>query len=358
MSQSSYIHETALEAKAKAQRIAFAPIVFQSTLSLRNLGILRIIGDNNTSGISLNDITLKLSLPLYGVRVLLESGLNIGLITETANLYHLTKTGYFILHDELTGVNMDFINDVCYLGMFELEKSIKSGKPEGLKVFGSFNTIYEALSELPAHVQKSWLAFDHFYSDNAIPKAIEVVFRNSPKTILDIGGNTGKFALACTRHSKDSIITILDLPGQIQMARNSVQDQTEYKRINFHCSNILDESQEIPKGYDVIWMSQFLDCFSESEITSILQRCSASLNTNGSIFILEPFWDRQRFESASFCLAQTSLYFTTMANGNSQMYHSDIFIQCIQNAGLRVEELIDCIGLSHSLIQLKVNKFK
>ncbi len=353
MSHSSYIKETALEAKENAQRIAFAPVVFQSALSLRNLGILQIIEDNRNSGISLNNISSRLNLPIYGVRVLLESGLNIGLVTESEDNYHLTKTGYFILHDELTRVNMDFINDVCYLGLFELEKSITTGKPEGLKVFGSYKTIYEGLSELPADVQKSWFAFDHFYSDNALPKALEAVFSNSPKTILDIGGNTGKFALACTKHSQYATITILDLPGQIQMAKKSLQDQLGFDRIDFHCSNILDESQEFPKGYDAIWMSQFLDCFSESEITSILRRCSASLNMNGSIFILEPFWNRQRFESASFCLSQTSLYFTTMANGNSQMYHSDVFIKCIEKAGLRVEEMRDGIGLSHSLIQIK-----
>ena len=34
---------------------------------------------------------------------------------------------------------------------------------------------------------------------------------------------------------------------------------------------------------------------------------------------METLWDRQRYETASYCLTQISLYFTAMANGNSKM---------------------------------------
>lgn len=32
-----------------------------------------------------------------------------------------------------------------------------------------------------------------------------------------------------------------------------------------------DESLSFPKGFDAIWMSQFLDCCSDNEIISILK---------------------------------------------------------------------------------------
>jgi hypothetical protein len=105
--------------------------------------------------------------------------------------------------------------------------------------------------------------------------------------------------------------------------------------------------------FDAIWMSQFLDCFSEKEIISILKRCLSALSGKGRVYILEPFWDRQRFETASFCLQQTSLYFTSMANGNSQMYHSGTFLECVNQAGFEVEKEVDEIGLSHTLLILR-----
>jgi cyclopropane fatty-acyl-phospholipid synthase-like methyltransferase len=143
--------------------------------------------------------------------------------------------------------------------------------------------------------------------------------------LLDIGGNTGKWAIASTKYNPDISITIMDLPGQLNVAKNRIAELGLNDRVSFHPTNILDASQPFPKGFDAIWMSQFLDCFSEDEITSIMQRCYDAIDDNGFVYILEAYWDKQRFEAAAFCLQQTSVYFTALANGNSQMYHSEIF---------------------------------
>jgi ubiquinone/menaquinone biosynthesis C-methylase UbiE len=345
--------KTAFQAKEAAQWIAFGPVVFQSARVLRNSGILKCIEDSGRKGITAGEIQQKVKLSEYGIRVLLESGLSIGLFILNHGKYTLTKTGNFILHDELTRINMDFVHDVCYKGMFSLDKSIENGKPEGLKEFGDWNTIYEGLSQLPAHVQKSWFSFDHYFSDSAFPEALSLVFKNGIRNILDIGGNTGKWAIACARHSDDAHVTIMDLPGQLNVAKARVEEEGLNDRVSFFTANILDENQPFPKGFDAVWMSQFLDCFSESQIESILKRCYNSLEEGGSIFILEPFWDKQRFEVAAFCLQQTSLYFTAMANGNSQMYNSEVFMRCIENAGFCITEEIDNVGLSHTLLNCK-----
>ena len=346
-------NKTALQAKEYAQWIAFAPVVFQASRALRNCEILSVVENAGDKGISIEDVCTKLKLPLYGVRVLMEAGLGIGLLLNNDNNYSLTKTGYFILHDELTHANMDFTHDVCYEGMFSLEKGIKNGTPEGLKTFGSWKTIYEALAHLEPHVQKSWFAFDHFYSDDSFPEVLPLVYKNKPKTLLDIGGNTGKWAIASVKHDADVHITIMDLPGQTAMAKKNIEDLGFAERVSFYQSNILDETLDFPNGFDAIWMSQFLDCFSETQIISILKRCHKSLNDNGYIYILEPFWDNQRFEVAAFCLQMTSLYFTSIANGNSQMYDSKVFFKLIAAAGLKVEETITNIGVSHTLLKCK-----
>ena len=108
----------------------------------------------------------------------------------------------------------------------------------------------------------------------------------------------------------------------------------------------------LPPGHDVIWMSQFLDCFSEAEIVAILRKAAAVMTAQTRLYIMETYWDRQRFENAAFCLQQTSLYFTCMANGNSQMYHSSVLRDCIAQAGLEVAQDIEGIGLGHTLTKV------
>ena len=162
-------NKSAIEAKGLAQWIAFGPMIFQAARVLRDTGILKTLQDSLPTGLTIAELVEKVKLSTYGVRVLLEAGLSIGLvIVDEAECYNITKTGHFILNDSLTNVNMNFVHDVCYKAMFSLDKSIETGKPEGLSEFGNWNTIYEGLSELPPHVQKSWFEFDHFFSDNAV----------------------------------------------------------------------------------------------------------------------------------------------------------------------------------------------
>lgn len=339
----------AFEALERAQWIAFAPFVFQAACVLRDRGILDAL-ERSREGLTLEQTAAAVDLPLYGTRVLLEAALGIGLVTEEQGRYRATITAILLQHDPMTRANMDFTRDVNYLGLAHLDAAIASGKPKGLAVFGEWSTVYEALAQLPEPVRRSWFGFDHFYSDSAFPAAMRVVLEQRPRRLLDIGGNTGKWATVCLRADPQLEVTILDLPGQLHNAEQHLADAGLLDRVRFHSANLLDESCEIPRQFDAIWMSQFLDCFSEREITSILRRCVAAMGPDTKLYILEPFWDRQRFAAASFCLQMTSLYFAAIANGNSQMYRSTTFLDCVRAAGLLVEAQHEGLGISHTLL--------
>jgi hypothetical protein len=148
-------------------------------------------------------------------------------------------------------------------------------------------------------------------------------------------------------------VTIMDLPQQIDLMKQQTAGKNGANRILGHGCNLLDPKTPFPAGFDAIWMSQFLDCFSEDEVVSILSRSAESMNNGTKLYIMETFWDRQRFETAAYALTQISLYFTALANGNSKMYHSEDMIRCIEKAGLSVEEIKDGIGKGHSIVVCK-----
>ena len=97
--------------------------------------------------------------------------------------------------------------------------------------------------------------------------------------------------------------------------------------------NLLDHSQAFPGDFDVVWMSQCLDCFPEADIVRLLQRGREALNADGTLYVLEPYWDHQHIIGRDSVIG-LSLYFACMANGNSRMYHSDDMRRCIDEAGL------------------------
>ena len=100
-------------------------------------------------------------------------------------------------------------------------------------------------------------------------------------------------------------------------------------------------------------MSQFLDCFSMDEITSILERAREAMAENSRLYIMETLWDRQKYAPAALALTMTSLYFTAIANGNSKMYNTEDLRACIEKAGLAVEAIHDGLGHGHSILICK-----
>ena len=323
---------SAREAQRLAQYIAFGPIVFQASRLMLKFGILERLRDGD---MTLTEIVQATGLSEYAAKVLMEASLSIGttLIDPKTDKFSLSKTGWFLLNDPATRVNVDFNHDVNYEGFFHLEEALLEGRPAGLKHFGDWPTLYEGLSSLPEQVKKSWFGFDHFYSDHSF-----------------------RWALRCVGYDRDVRVTIVDLPQQLAMMREQTAGKPGADRIDGYAMNMLDPAAEFPKDLhpDIIWMSQFLDCFSEDEILSILKRAAKVMGPDSRLAIMETFWDRQKYEPASFCLTMTSLYFTVMANGNSKMYHSDDMARLVDQAGMTVEKIHDGLGQGHSIMVCKI----
>jgi len=123
------------------------------------------------------------------------------------------------------------------------------------------------------------------------------------------------------------------------------------ERAALHPTDMLDDAAALPSGMDIVWMSQFLSCFSEQAIASIFRRVAAALAPRGQVLVMDTFWDRQRYDIAAYCLINTSPYFNNIASGNSKVYESDDYIRLARAAGLELVTARDGIGYCHSLLR-------
>jgi len=345
----------AFDALQEAQKIAFAPFIFQTVVSLKKLGILDFIFDNNAKGgVTIEEISTAMSISEYGLSVLLEMAESSNIVSKDEALrYELTKIGYFLNYNPVTAVNIDFTNDICYKGLYHLKESIETGSPSGLKELGDWPNIYHGLSQLTDKEQKAWFEFDHYYSDEIFQLALETLFEKKPKLVYDIGGNTGKFAIACCAFDENIKVHIFDLPGQLSKALANAEKKGFSNRISgTEVDWLSDDVPEIPKGADTIWMCQFLDCFSKEEILKILSVAAKAMDSETELIITETYTDRQKFGSAKLILEATSLYFTALANGNSKMYRSDEFKTLINEVGLTVTNDSQ-LGEYHTVLRCK-----
>ena len=169
---------------------------------------------------------------------------------------------------------------------------------------------------------------------------------------MDIGSNTGKFTKAALSYNDKVLVTMVDLAPQIAMAKNNPELEPFKDRIESYPTNILNPDEQLPSNVDTVWMSQFLDCFSLDEIQGIVRKIKKHVPQHCNIFVLEPLWDMQRFEAASYSIQATSIYFATMANGNSKMYSYSDLVGAIEAAGCTLVRAHHNLGInSYSLLQ-------
>ncbi len=345
--------QSALEARFEAQKIAFGPVVFQCVRYAWKRGILQALSDAGDRGHTVDELAATGQWNAYALKVVLESCLSAGAVRLQAGRYVLDRAGYCVLSDGLTQVNFDFVNDVCYEGLIELGQSLDEQKPHGLRALGPWPTLYEGLADLSEPAKSSWFAFDHSYSDTSFPLILPDVFATAPRRIMDVGANTGKFSRAALLHDATVVLHLVDLPQQLASAQRTLDDAGVAGRAQLHPADLLDAAAPLPGGMDVVWMSQFLSCFGEAAIASILARVVRALAPQGQLLILDTFWDRQQHDIAAFCLINTSPYFTAMASGNSKVYESRDYIRMCEEAGLKLVTVRDGIGYCHSLLRFK-----
>lgn len=341
------------DALLEAQKIAFGPIIFQTSRLLREWGVFELL-QNHKEGLGVDEIAAACNLTVYAAKVLCESGYSMRALAFENERYYLTPVGYFLLNDEMTRVNMDYNHDVNYQGLFYLDEALQKGEASGLHhTFFHEKTIYPVLTKLPQKAKEAWFAFDHFYSDAAFESLVKLMSQKAITSLLDVGGNTGKWAIALTKASPKTTVTILDHQEQIDAALANAAEHGVLDRVKSEPLNLLDHSIDFPSGVDAVWMSQFLDCFAPKDIINLLKRAKKALNATGRVYIVEPFWDRQSHEIGAFCLINTSPYFTALANGESKMYRASEMEAYAVEAGLKLEEEINGLGFGHTMMVLK-----
>ena len=110
-------NNTARQARGLAQWIAFAPSIFQAARVLRETGLLAQIEASGATGLSLAELEGATKITKYATRVLADAGLGMQLLTLRDGRYRTTKAAWFLLHDPMTRVNMNFTHEINYRGM-------------------------------------------------------------------------------------------------------------------------------------------------------------------------------------------------------------------------------------------------
>ncbi|MBE0616163.1 MAG: methyltransferase type 12 [Burkholderiales bacterium] len=105
------------------------------------------------------------------------------------------------------------------------------------------------------------------------------------RRMLDVGGNSGEFALQACRRHPELRATVLDLPLVCDIGMEQILARPERERIAFYKADM--RSDPLPEGYDLIAFKSMLHDWPEEEALGFVSKAAAALPPGGSALIFE-----------------------------------------------------------------------
>jgi ubiquinone/menaquinone biosynthesis C-methylase UbiE len=111
------------------------------------------------------------------------------------------------------------------------------------------------------------------------------------KRILDVGGGPAVYACEFARRNPGLKATVVDLPGPLEIARETVRAQGMGKRVRLKAGDALKLSS-YGKGFDLVLLSNFLHCFKRPEAERVVTKAGKALKKGGTLAVKEFFSSR------------------------------------------------------------------
>lgn len=181
-------------------------------------------------------------------------------------------------------------------------ESVKSGLP-----------LDHGEPEEPDYRRRFTWAMHHRTLETAPKIAAQIDLRGA-RTLLDLGGGPGTYAMAFLAKNPTLRATVCDRPAALDVAREIASTHKSGTRLSYLPLDLLTEA--IPGTYDVIWYSNVLHIYSPKDNQALFRRAIASLNPGGRLLIQDAFLhDREGlFPEEANLFAVSMLLFTERGN--------------------------------------------
>ena len=162
----------------------------------------------------------------------------------------------------------------------------------------------EASSERPdTDWLESFIGAMHYRGIGQAPEVISNLDLNGVEKVLDVGGGSGVFAISFVHAADDITATVFDLPDVIPITQKFLNRDNAAARINTVSGDY--HTDELPKGYDMVFLSAIIHSNSYDENALLVQKCASSLNEGGQLVIQDFVMNEDRTtppEGAVFAL--------------------------------------------------------
>lgn len=231
-----------------------------------------------------------------GVDILLRNLETAGLLNKRGTSYGVEKLGRTFLNrksPDYQGAYLDLLHRQ-WDNWAQLTHAVRTGKP------------IETDAPDDPEYRRSFTWAMHQRSLNPAKQVAAQLDLSNVKTLLDVGGGPGTYALEFLRRNSKLRAGIWDRGAALEVAREIAEPLRHGKRVSYYPGDLFEDP--VPGKFDVMWISNVLHIFSPTENKTLFRKLKRVLTPGGRILIQDTFL----MNKPGFDIMDTNLFAVTM----------------------------------------------
>ena len=257
-----------------------------------------------TDAWTIPDLARDVKVSERGLAILCRNLAMAGLLKKTGETYTNSRLGATALNAHHPAYRGDYLHLITshWADWGRLLESVKSGLP-----------LDHDQPDEPDYRRRFTWAMHHRTLETAPKMAAQINLRGA-RTLLDLGGGPGTYAMAFLAKNRTLRATVCDRPEALAVAKEIASTHKAGARLSYLPLDMMTGA--IPGTYDVIWYSNVLHIYSPKDNQAVFRRALSALNPGGRLLIQDAFLHDKDglFPEEASLFAVSMLLFTERGN--------------------------------------------
>jgi len=270
--------------------------------------------------LSPEEIAAMIGADLRAVTILLDALSAMGLLVKQAGKYHCPPSISPFLSAEASNSILPMILHMAHV--WERWSGLTS-IVKGLRVQEKSTRSSQDADEL-----RAFIGAMHVIAAPLAPRIVAAVNPGTSRTMLDVGGGSGVYALAFLQAVPEMRCTLFDRPAVIEMARERLSKAGVLSRVNLTPGDFYRD--EFPPGHDLAFLSAIIHQNSPEQNLNLYLKVFRALVPGGRIVIRDHVMASDRTRPKDGALFAVNMLVST--TGGITYTYGDIK-DCLTKAG-------------------------
>lgn len=288
-----YPIETFDEFRRAAQLYQYSRVI----LTAIELDLFSVLGGRTWT---IRSLARRLKASQRGLEILCRNLAALGLLVKRTSAYRNSSLARIELNRHSSGYRGEYLQLIHshWDDFARLTESVRKGTP-----------VDAGEPDTPKWRRTFTWAMHHRSRERAQQVARTLDLRHA-RTLLDLGGGPGTYALAFLESNPSLRATVADRPAALAVARRIAAASHAKARVSFAPLDFMTDP--LPGRYDVVWLSNIIHIYSPAKNLTLFRKIAKSLEPGGRLIVNDAFLTDSKglypIETTAF--AVTMLLFT------------------------------------------------